>query len=89
METALELLKINLGISHSLRDEYLEKMLLASENELKGRGAAVDKDNTEDLMLLVDYAAWSYKKRFEDVGLSENLKMRIRNKAVEGRANHI
>jgi hypothetical protein len=36
-------------------------------------------------MLIVDYAAWAYRKRQEDVPLAMNIQHRIRNRIIQER----
>lgn len=86
METVLEMFKIDLGITHTLRDTFFNNFLSAQQKELESKGISLDLTNTEDIMLLSDYAAWNYKKRNEDIGLSKNLTLRIRNRIVKERA---
>lgn len=85
MDTVLQMLKIDLGINHTLRDEYFEKMIAANFKELSSRGVKLDLENVEDIMLLSDYCAFVYRKRMEDVPMSRNLSLRISNKKIKGR----
>jgi len=87
MDTVLILLKIDLGITHNLRDEYFLTLLISCEQELAGKGIRLNLTDSQDQILLSDYAAWQYRKRTEDTPLSNNLKWRIRNRIVKGRAN--
>lgn len=82
--TLLELLKLDLGITHNLRDAYFNNLLVSSQNEIERTGIALDFTNTtDDQMLVVDYAAWSYRKRQENVPLSRNLQIRINNRVIK------
>lgn len=87
METVLKLFKLDLGISHDLRDALFLPLLKACESELRRRGVELDLKNPEDQILLSDYAIWSYRHRTENVSLAQNLSWRIRNRIVQGRAN--
>ena len=89
METVLALLKIDLGITHTLRDEFFTSLLQASQKEIEGKGIALILEDVEDQMLLSDYAAWKYRKRQEDVGMSQNLINRIRNRIVKARSTYV
>lgn len=82
-ETLLNLLKLDLGISHILRDSYFNNLLASSQNEIERTGIALDFTSTDDQMLTVDYAAWAYRKRQEDVPLSRNLQIRINNRVIK------
>lgn len=85
MDTVLQMLKIDLGINHTLRDEYFKKMIVANSKELNSRGVKLDLEKAEDIMLLSDYCAFVYRKRMEDVPMSRNLSLRISNKKIKGR----
>lgn len=86
MQTVLEMLKVDLGISHQSRDVYLNNVIQGCVEELKGKGIMLDLDQTDDVMLLSDYAAWRYRKRTEDVPLAKNLDLRIKNAITKERA---
>ena len=89
METILSLLKIDLSITHTLRDTFFTALLQASQAEIEGKGIVLDLANIEDQMLLSDYATWKYRKRQEDVGMSQNLSSRIRNRIVKVRSAYV
>lgn len=70
MDTALELLKIKLGISTTVRDKYLKAILDGVKQELKevqGLNLDVENDNSH-LMFIVDYAEF----RYSSVGANTN-----------------
>jgi len=89
LETVLNMFKIDLGITHNLRDTFFNNFLLAQQKELEGKGFTLDLALTEDIMLLSDYATWNYRKRGEDIGLSKNLILRIRNRVTKERAKDV
>jgi hypothetical protein len=82
----LSLLKMDLGISHSHRDEYFISLLDSAAAEIMRRGITLTT-SIEDELLIVDYASWSYRKRQEDIPLSKNIQLRIRNRIIQERAN--
>lgn len=88
MDEILTLFKIDIGITHKLRDEYFKKFLAAAQKEIESKGITLGLNDVEDQMLLSDYAAWKYRKRQEDVGMSQNLKYRVRNRVVKERAKY-
>ena len=88
MNTALDMFKIDLGITHNLRDTYFTNLLTAYNDELSRKGINLDLTNTEDIMLLVDFSVYNYKHRNEAVELSKNLRNRILNRQVKGRADN-
>ncbi|MEK3955375.1 hypothetical protein [Psychrobacillus sp. FSL K6-1464] len=80
---SLQLLKLDLGITHGLRDTYFTNILKTSNIELSKMGVDLSIATVEDMQLIVDYAVWNYRKRQEDVGLSRNLKYRINNRVIQ------
>jgi hypothetical protein len=89
MDTALKLLKIDLGITHTLRDDYFNALLISCKTEIENKGAVLDLSTVEDSKLLSDYACWTYRKRQEDVELGRSLQLRIRNKIMQARSNYV
>jgi len=83
--TLLELLKLDLGITHNLRDTYFSKMLVAAQKELERMGIVFSDTDMpdDDVFLIVDYAVWTYRKRQEDIPLSRNLQYRINNRVIQ------
>lgn len=81
--TLLSLLKLDLGISHDLRDTYFNNLLDSSQNEIERTGIVLDFLSTDDQMLTVDYAAWTYRHRQENIPLSRNLQIRINNRIIK------
>ncbi|MBZ4221930.1 hypothetical protein LAE98_07325 [Bacillus wiedmannii] len=79
----LNLLKLDLGITHDLRDAYFNNLLVSSQNEIERTGIVLDFENVDDQMLTVDYAAWTYRHRQEDILLSRNLQIRINNRVIK------
>lgn len=88
LKDVLDLLKIDLGITHTKRDVYFTKLIEASLGELSRKGIDIDVESadTDDVFLLVDYTAWNYRKRLENAPLAENLKLRIYNRKIRNRA---
>ena len=85
MDTLLTLLKLDLGITHNLRDAFFIKLLEGTIKELERRGITIDKNSSDDQMLVVDYACWVYRNRQQDVPLATNIQHRIRNRIIKER----
>lgn len=85
METLLSLLKIDLGITHNLRDTFFIKLIEGALKEVQRRGIKVDLNSADDQMLISDYAAWAYRNRAENIPLAENIKHRLRNRIIKER----
>lgn len=83
LANSLQLLKLDLGITHNLRDIYFSNVLETAHIELSKMGVDLSLSTVEDMQLIVDYAVWNYRKRQEDVGLSRSLKFRIHNRAIQ------
>ncbi len=87
MNTIIELIKLDLGISHNKRDGYFAALVSGAVRELSAMGIHIDTENCEqdDIMLVVDFSLWRYRKRTDDVPLAENIRRRIRDRKIRGR----
>ena len=85
MDTLLNLLKIDLGITHNVRDAFFTKLIQGTMKEIERRGITYDENSPDDQMLIVDYAAWVYRKRAEDTPLAANIQQRLRNRIIKER----
>lgn len=83
LSLVLSMFKFDLGVSHNLRDSEYKTLLEASKNELERKGVSFDLSKVDDLMLISDYASWSYRKRQEDIPLSNNIKSRINTRLIQ------
>src|SRR3954464_6577154 len=86
METILSLFKIDLGITHNLRDSFFISLIKGSIKEIERRGITLDLKAADDQMLIVDYALWTYRKRQENIPLANNIQHRLRNRIIKERA---
>lgn len=86
MNTILELVKIDLGITHTKRDKYFTALIEAAKEELDRKGCNINVDAVDDQMLVVDYACWTYRKRQTNEVLPQNLLLRIRNRIIRRRS---
>lgn len=84
----LELLKTDLGITITKRDDYFTSLLDAAKGELERKGIEIDYASSpvDDIFLLVDYTAWTYRKRNDGLALPMNLRVRIWNRIMRNRA---
>ena len=85
-ETVLKLFKSDLGITHSLKDEYFLSLLNGAKVEIERKGITLDLNNVDDQLLLSDFAAWTYRKRQEDVPMAKNIQLRLRSRIVKERS---
>lgn len=79
----LQLLKLDLGITHDLRDTYFNALIKSSVSVLERKGVEFNWDNDDDTMLIADYSSWSYRKRQEGIPISRNLQIRINERLLQ------
>jgi hypothetical protein len=85
MDTIINLLKLDLGIQHNLRDAFFIQLVKGTIGEIEKRGIKLDLNNASDQMLVSDYSAWVYRKRQEDIPLANNIRQRLRTRIIEER----
>ena len=85
MDTVLMLLKSNLQLSiyNAGLDIYLTALANSAEAEISARGITLDTSNTEDCILIADYAAWLYRARAGNAGMPEHLRIRLNNRQFQ------
>lgn len=84
-KTALPLVKARIGLSTTVRDEYLNHIIesvVAELNEVNG--LSLDKDNPFHLMFVVDYTDWRYSNRDSEKGMPRHLQYRLHNLILKG-----
>lgn len=80
-DRALKLLKLDLGISHTKRDELLNAELKASERMLYDRGISLDLSVFADMLLLVMHSAWLHERKDKpELSMPRSLALMIRNR---------
>ncbi|MFS0591717.1 hypothetical protein AB1L05_08955 [Cytobacillus horneckiae] len=83
MDNLLKLFKLDLGITHNLRDDYFNILLASAKSEVEGKGIKLEITEAEDMMLVIDYAAWLYRKRQENLPLSRSLQFRLHCRIIK------
>ncbi|MFS9017801.1 hypothetical protein QM953_09950 [Streptococcus cristatus] len=79
----LELLKLKLGISTTLRDKPLEKIIDAVISELEENlGVVLDPERADHEMFVVDFAAYRYEG---GVDMPRHLQWRLHNLQVSSK----
>jgi hypothetical protein len=80
--TALDLLKtrLNRPVSDTALDDYLLPRLNAADAELARAGIHLNTDSADDLIFLVDYAAWQYGNRDKPGGMPDWLRLARRER---------
>lgn len=77
---ALSMLKQNLEITNTLRDDYLTALLGAAEKELERQGISAPETADDDYTnLKVMYAAYYYRKRAGDTASMPDMLRYARN----------
>ena len=85
---ALELTKARIGISTTVRDLYLEKIVESVIEELsENNGLSLDSDNSYHLMFVVDFADWRYSNRDNHKGMPRHLQFRLHNMIISNVGN--
>ena len=76
----LAALKIDLGIVTTAYDERLAEYLNAAKTEIKRQGATLDLTDTDDAMLVVQYASWMWRKRDTGEGMPRMIRYALNNR---------
>ena len=63
-------------------DDYLTTRIHAAIGEIEATGITLN-DNIQDMMLVVDYTAWSYANRDKNTGMPEWLRLRRRERWLQ------
>lgn len=84
VENILAIVKQDLMIKSTLRDAYLQQLIIACCKDLRGRGVYID-DSAEDTLLLADYVTHRYRHRTEDAPLPQHIQLRLNNKKCRRR----
>ena len=81
---ALPIFKSKLGITSTVRDDYLSAILDGIVEELTSiQGITLDETNTAHLMFIVDYAEYRYNNR-DNPTLPRHLQWRLHNLMLKG-----
>ena len=81
-ESILKILKTDLEISGTSRDEMLENMIDLAKAAIEREGIKLN-DSVDDGMLIESYAAFLYRKRREDVvAMPRSLRYLLNNRLM-------
>lgn len=84
IEIALPLAKARLGITSTVRDEYLEKIIEGLVDELESvYGLSIDKNSPHHLMFVVDFATWRYQNKDVHDGMPRHLQFRLHDLVIK------
>lgn len=80
VERVLELVKARIGLTSTVRDEYLRAIVQGVISELEDeKGLSLDGDSPYHLMFVVDYATWRYMNRDSPGAVPRHLQYRLHN----------
>lgn len=83
-EQALSLVKARLGISTTVRDEYLKAIINGVMDDLTNRhGIDLKEDDIGHLMFIVDFSTYRYENKGVDT-IPRHLQLRLHNLMVGG-----
>lgn len=83
VERVLELVKARIGLTSTVRDDYLLAIIQGVINELEDeKGLSLDGDSPYHLMFVVDYATWRYMNRDSTGAMPRHLQYRLHNLIV-------
>ena len=80
----LSMLKVDLGISTTTSyDERLTQYLTTAQAEIAREGASLEATSTDDMALVVMYAAWLWRKRDNMEGMPRMLRYALNNRIFQ------
>lgn len=80
----LSMLKVDLGISTTTSyDERLIQYLTTAQAEIAREGASLEATSTDDMALVVMYAAWLWRKRDNMEGMPRMLRYALNNRIFQ------
>lgn len=79
IDTILEMLKVDLGISTNAYDERLSVYIQYATEEIEREGTVLS-DTISDQNLVAMYAAWLWRKRETGEGMPRMLRYALNNK---------
>ena len=83
-ETMLSMLKIDLGITTTAYDARLEQYLSSAEKEIEREGVILSASTSvDDANIIIQYAAWMWRKRDTGEGMPRMLRWVINNRLFE------
>lgn len=89
MQRTKDLIKMRLGISTTIRDEYLSALLKAVISEVQSvQGIQVDLENSAEQMFVVDYVCYRYQNVGDLGGMPKHLYWRMKNLYLKSGGNN-
>lgn len=82
-ELILPILKMDLDIHTTKRDEYLNTLILSAKEFIENEGITLGQ-SYGDTLLIEMYAAYLYRKRKENVAMPRMLRYALNNRLLGG-----
>ena len=79
-EEMLSGLKIDLGITTNAYDERLKAYLQRAKEEIEREGITLSASSVSDQNLVINYAAWLWRKRDTGEGIPRMIRWQINNR---------
>lgn len=80
----LQMLKIDLGITTRRYDERLSQHIISAQKEIEREGVTFPSDlSVTDGNLIVQYAAWMWRKRDTGEGMPRMIRWQINNRLFD------
>lgn len=83
MDTMLEMLKVDLGITTNAYDTRLLSYLDSARLAIMTEGIDVDENVISDSNLIIMYASWLWKKRDTGEGMPRMLRWQLNNRLFQ------
>lgn len=83
IETMLAMLKIDLGITATAYDDRLTQYLESAKAEIEREGVTLSADSVIDCNLVIQYAAWMWRKRDTGEGMPRMLRWQLNNRLFD------
>lgn len=85
-ETMLQMLKIDLGITTDIYNDRLTQYITAAKAELEREGVVLT-NSIADGNLVIQYAAWMWRKRDTGEGMPRMIRWQINNRLFGGESD--
>lgn len=83
MDTMLEMLKVDLGISTTAYDTRLTTYLQSAKISIRTEGIDIDESVISDANLIITYAGWLWRKRDTNEGMPRMLRWQLNNRLFD------
>lgn len=80
IDALLIMLKVDLGITGNAFDERLKAYLGNAVSEIEREGVTLTSDKVDDQMLVVMYAAWTWRRRDTGEGMPRMVRYALNNR---------